>query len=360
MVNDESRFSTIRGIAESIVALPYQLGYRPERSLVMVCLDLHVRRGSGPTGVVSLTARADLDPPGGDPAVLESLSLALHRAAPDAVLLIAYEDDSDDATSLLWQAQQMALREGVQVDRAVRVREGSWRPLAEPDGSVPRWHRLPAPGDVPVVADYVLSGRSPWSVRSDLARLFEPTRPLLCAAVAEEARRRIGTSEVDAEAAMGLLAEVLRSAGQSLPTLAVGTVTDLVLALHDVHLRDAVLARTAPGTMRLSEVPREHAGVVLRLLPQGHEVDTVRCQRLAMLAATVPAPLAAPLLTVCGYLAWSDGDGTMANLAVERALGCDPDYSLARLLDQALLHAVRPPRTRGAEARRGRPPRPAA
>lgn len=328
------------------MALPYHLGYRPQRSLVMVCLEHHARRGSAALGAVQLVARADLDPPGGPPAVLEALRVALDQASPDVVVLIAFEDAELDATPLLVQAQELAVRQGALVDRAVRVRDGAWCPVVGPGEPAAPWQTLPADADVPVVADYVLSGRSPLADRASLDRLFDSGRPLLRRVVTAEITRRgrTGGGCVDPETAMQLLGRVLRAEGLQLPELPAVAVTDIAMGLHEVLLRDAVLARTAPGLMRLSDLPRDLVERAVRHLPVIEEVDQAACARLAVLSSHLPDWAAPPLLTVCGYLAWWSGDGAMANVAVAKALACDPDYSMALLVDRVLQHAMPPPR----------------
>lgn len=57
--------------------------------------------------------------------------------------------------------------------------------------------------------------------------------------------------------------------------------------------------------------------------------------------------LVAPIATLLAWCAWRSGDGVLAGIALERALGADPDYSLARLLMQALACGV-PPESIGA------------
>lgn len=355
-------FSTVRGIAESIVALPYQLGYRPERSLVVICLDHHPGRPGRATGMVTMTARADLEPPGGQEVVLAAIDAALARARPEVVCFIAFEGPQDDTTDLLARVSDLAERRGAGVDRAVRVRDGSWIPLEEPDGTDPVWRALPADEDVPVVADYVLQGRSPLPTRSQLGDLLRTSRPLLTSAVGAEIARRLTAAPPgsglsgDEEVALSVLASVLSMPGEELPDITTAGFVDLVSVSFDVLLRDAVLARLAPGVMRLSDAPPRAAELVVRMLPVLEHTDDHACRRLARLAALVPPPWATPLLTVCGYLSWWGGDGTLANLAIERALALDPHYSLAALVDQALQKAMPPPWRAGGHRRQHGPP----
>lgn len=346
----------VRGIAETIVTLPYQLGYQPARSVVMVCLEQHPSRRS--TGQVQLVARADLDPPGGPPGVLAALSVALDQTRPDVVVLIAFEDARDDATLLLHQACELAEAHGALVDQSVRVRDGKWFPVLTPDGSAPSWQPLPDPADVPVVADLVLNGCNPVVQRADLERLFDSCRPLLRRVVTAELASRLATGRgcADPDTALLLLGDVLRADGTDPPELSGAVLADLALQMHDVLLRDAVLARLAPGVLRLSDLPAEYAQRVVRCLPGHESVDPAACERLAVLSSHLPRAVAAPLLTLCGYLAWWTGAGTLANLAIDRALKGDPDYSMARLVDQVLQQAIRPPRgARGSHPRRAGP-----
>jgi hypothetical protein len=55
-----------------------------------------------------------------------------------------------------------------------------------------------------------------------------------------------------------------------------------------------------------------------------------------------PPSYAAAPATLLAYVAWQQGFGALANIAVQRAVADDPDYSLARLIDQALANGLDP------------------
>jgi hypothetical protein len=55
-----------------------------------------------------------------------------------------------------------------------------------------------------------------------------------------------------------------------------------------------------------------------------------------------PAPLDAAPATLLAVSAWLRGDGAMAAVALDRALGSDEDYQLAHLLRSALAACMRP------------------
>jgi len=56
----------------------------------------------------------------------------------------------------------------------------------------------------------------------------------------------------------------------------------------------------------------------------------------------VPPPYDAPVCTMLSWFAYADGDGTIANIALDRALASDPEYSLANLIADGLFRQVPP------------------
>ena len=86
----------------------------------------------------------------------------------------------------------------------------------------------------------------------------------------------------------------------------------LALVLEDLPVRDDAWARMDP----------EHNEAHLRLW-----ADVTRLAQPGYVAA--PAALLA-------FTAWQSGSGALANIALDRALADQPDYSMARLLRQAL------------------------
>jgi Domain of unknown function (DUF4192) len=70
--------------------------------------------------------------------------------------------------------------------------------------------------------------------------------------------------------------------------------------------------------------------------------------------------LVAPAATLLAFAAWRDGNGPLAGVALERALASEPQYSLAHLIQDAMLRGLpgstlgRWPSQRDLRARRGR------
>jgi uncharacterized protein DUF4192 len=95
-------------------------------------------------------------------------------------------------------------------------------------------------------------------------------------------------------------------------------VARLTMALRDLRVRDDAWARMDP----------EHRAAHLRLW-----ADVTR--RAQPGYVTAPAALLA-------FCAWQDGNGALANVALDRALADDPDYSMAQLLRQTLAAGAPP------------------
>jgi hypothetical protein len=129
--------------------------------------------------------------------------------------------------------------------------------------------------------------------------------------------------------------------------------------LHDV------LDRYAEG--RTSLQPDEAARLVLAVVdvPLRDEVCGMATGRYAAelrsllhdLTRRALPPEDAPVVTTLAAVAYAQGDGVVAGIALDRALASDPDYSLARLLMRGLQSGADPSLLRQAfapDARRAR------
>jgi hypothetical protein len=96
----------------------------------------------------------------------------------------------------------------------------------------------------------------------------------------------------------------------------------LLVGLVNLAVRDDAWARMVP----------EHREAHLRLW-----ADLVRRAS----GPWLPAPA-----SLLAFTAWQAGDGTLANVALDRALDADPDYSMARLLREILAAGVPPAQAR--------------
>ena len=88
----------------------------------------------------------------------------------------------------------------------------------------------------------------------------------------------------------------------------------------------------------LSDI-RTRDGVLRRILDQADQRESVALG-LVQLFSVTPARYRAAVSTVLAGAIWLDGNQEMTRYAIDIALEEDPEYSLARLLDTALVHGV--------------------
>lgn len=396
----------LRGAADIITVLPYHLGYRPDDSLVVVCL----------TGNrIGMVGRIDLPPDDVDP-ILVTLELlpVVSRERPDAVVLIGFESrfgGSEPASVAMRDAIRSA---GIAVADRLRVRDGRWWSLDCPGDCCPAdGEPVPADDEVPAVADYVLRGRHPAPSRADLTDLLahrpDTAQDTRCAAFVHD----LGLAQRSRTTLLRRRRRMLRHWGRVLdPTVsgldAVGAPPPAgdeawawaVVSLLDVAVRDLLIAWLCPGTLDLEVFPASLRRMAAAELPSrsallggaaqgrgqggdaglgvaapgggqgdahdgdaghadGHEdghddgrgdgpedddgaAGAALVERLATVCRAAPPELSPGPLTVLAHVVWWQGDGALARTALDLALSVDPDYRLAVLLERMVDVAARP------------------
>lgn len=373
--------TTVRGPADVIGLLPYQLGYHPHDAVVAVSVS--DRR-------LGMIARVDLPAEEHRDEAAAHLVEPLDREGAEGVVLIGYETVAGASVPMLDALDRACSTAGIEVMDVITVCDDHWRSLrcAQPCCDPPGRPVADAT-TIPAVSEYVGLGVAPLPDRAALERLLA-TDPDTTEVASALARLRAswpdatgttgaggGPDRVD-DVGMGgrsvppdegARRRRVRSAWRRLCDLGDGAVTveDLstddvaVLAdsLDDVAWRDAVVARLCPGTLSLDELPPGTARAVVTAIAtrpwceggdeRARAVAGRRLlTRLAATARRVPTQAAPPFLTVYANLAWWCGDGSMARVALDRALEIDPDYRLAQLLGRLVELAIRPSRARPA------------
>ncbi|HEY7717350.1 MAG TPA: DUF4192 domain-containing protein [Pedococcus sp.] len=350
----------LRGPADLLAALPYQLGYHPDDAIVVVSLRQRA---------VGLVQRLDLPPEEHLAEACDALLPALERDCPDAVLLVGYEREPGSSLTVLDAVRDACdLADLEVVDRLV-VRDGRWyAPDCESGCCPPDGAPLPTAADTPAVADFVGLEVAPLRDRAAVgAQLDRDERRAAEVADALGAGAAFGLAPVgsgprshraaraDRERWLATWAVVGDVSASRPPVdgLAPDEVAALARSLRDVELRDAVIAWLCPGTLPVDTLGEDLAGLVRRALPPavwGEERPSElsaraarRLQaRLVELCRAMPTGEAAPMLTVLANLTWWMGDGTLTREALGRALALEPDYRLARLLARMVDLALRP------------------
>ncbi len=334
---------TLRGPRDVLAVLPYQLGYHPSDSVVVIALH---------GGQVGLVARADLPPAGQEEVAVAALLPPLLRDPPDVVMLVGYEDDPGSSLAVLSLLGAALDEAGVRLADAVVVRDGRWfGTTCDEQCCPPEGQRLPDPAEIPAVAAFVHAERAPLADRGDLAGLvagdLDACAGVAAAVAALRARRAAGRPLRRPVRVWGRIAAIGEDR-MSVGDIAVADVAAACCSLRDLEWRDALIAWLAPGTMPLDGLGRDVVRAVRRTVPRPPvtTVASTRLQaRLAELCRRVPdecADEAAAVCTLAGCVMWSFGQGALAREAVDRALRLRPGHRLARLLERMLDLGVRP------------------
>ncbi|KRE41046.1 DUF4192 domain-containing protein [Knoellia sp. Soil729] len=325
----------MRNTADLVALLPHLLGYHPSNALVLVCLR---------EGRICLTAHQPLPPTREIHPALCDLLAGMAKADPEGVIIVGYEVARAAATAINLAAKACS-EVGVRVHDRILVTSEGWQSLDTGEASTTAGSTSAA------IAELVAAGVAPLASREALAAVLEPTGD--AAKVARHIARY--TARRDDEdllelfcSAWPVVLDVRDGAGQVASKIAARA----VLAVHDVTVRDLLVARLTPGTIDPDDVPGTMGGAIRSLPSPAWANDTgwdlVRTQsrlqdRLVRLCAMTPDSHAAPPLTVLATWAWWRGDGALSRVAVDRALRCQPDYRLALLLEKMLDLAI-PPR----------------
>lgn len=204
-----------------------------------------------------------------------------------------------------------------------RPRRGRPRPPAPFVRPVPDSGRLSDPAISSVALERaVTSGRSVLPTRSALVEALAPGPH--CDSACCRPRQPVvppappGTRERDgARRVIECLERIAGVRGGGV-TLECAEVNALAEALCSVHTRDLLLALSATAL-------RDAAEVLWLRLTRG-----------------LTGRAGAAAATLLAHLHYIRGEGAFALVAVQRALELDPEYNLARLIDSALAHGMRP------------------
>lgn len=341
--------------ADLVAAVPYLVGFVPTRSLVLLSLRGERRR-------FGVTARVDLPGPRGPATVAElaaTICEAVLRDRPREVLALVYDEQGWDAVAQPWRH----LVDAIQAELGPRVAlrhplyvTGTryWGYTCHVAACCPP-HGMPvqdAATTSAVAAAYVLEGRSPATSRGVLVRRLAVRDPARAAQVLASVTAELaGGGRVrghSGAAARAQQAEHLRRfdavAGRYVeggPPITAAEAVALLVALHDVGLRDVVVVRWTRWALAVSEArpvrtPRHDPD------PADEQVQHGVTRLLTDLSTSVDGEPALTPLTLLAMHSWSCGDGAQAGVALDRALAIDDRHRLARLVDTLLRSGVAP------------------
>jgi len=303
------------------IAIPMLLGYHPEESLVVSCIR-------GPA--VDLTMRFDLDdlPLAAD--LADELARRIEIARADVTFVAVFTDQRPGSGVLPYDAlvEQLYADGRLRVADAVLVSGRRWWAYLCSDLACCPVGGRPLDDSSEVAtslsAAFALAGSSVLAGRDELARSIGFDVSLDAAAADRRLRRAAKRATALAQpqrlAELRTLVDTLVERFDDPRAEATDAeVASLAGLLHDVTARDDLLVQAVSP-------PRRAA--ILRVLRVA-----VRC---------IPPPHDAPLCTALAWFSYADGDGTTANIALDRALASTPDYSLALLIEASLERQVPP------------------
>ncbi len=316
----------LRSPADLLAILPYLLGFHPTDSLVAVGF-------AGPT-LIFLT-RIDLPEPASAESTESPQELLSHvadlirRQGADHAVVIGY-GELDAVDPLLCSASDVFARYGLPVGDVLRVTGARyWSYLCADTACCP-------PEGVPfevessaVAATATVAGLVALPNRQALESVVAPVTGEARAAMRRATRRAVirldaRLSGPDPETtrralvAEGrrLLSEVINQYREDGQLPGDQTVAWLSVLLFFTEVRDEAWYQLDPAML---------------------ETDIALWTDLTR---RIQPHLVAPAASVLGYLAWRAGRGSLASVAIQRALQADPEYQLALLISNALRYGI--------------------
>lgn len=315
---------TARSPEDLLALVPIVLGFVPQDSVVM--LTFGAQR--------TFHARVDLPVREADVAeVVQALLEPARRHLVRRVVFVLYAADARAARTVARPLVDAFEGAGVEVIDVLRADGDRWFTVLGRRQGVPLCGVAYDVSAHPFAAEAVLDGRVTHASREGLADTLRPD-PDRVAAMAAALAALPARSARDPDGGTG------GTGGDSGDG---GGVDELVWARHLVA--DHATSGTAPGDADLARLlvglrdPLVRDAAWLVMTPDtardqvGLWTDVVRRSPLEVRAA--PAAL-------LGFAAWLSGQGALAWCAIDRCREADPDYVLAGLLAELLVHAVPP------------------
>jgi Domain of unknown function (DUF4192) len=305
--------------SDLVAVTPMLLGFTPRNSVIVLCLHNGRRR-------LGLVLRFDLTTAERRSDFASEVADRVALEGADEVFLVIF---TDTAPGQVWLphgglvGDLESWLDDVIIDTLL-VHQGRWWSYYRPDSDgVPFDETTPVATAVSAAA--VLSGRGMLPDREAVVAsvALELTQQQQRAMVEriERRLRRDGERALVARriAVRTLVDRLLEVLADPRGELSDGEIADFVALVQDVVVRDEVLVRGADSEHR----------------------DSLRVLLTAVLRRT-PPHFDAPVATSLAWIAYASGDGIIANVALDRALASEPNYSLAQLVADSL-HRQLPP-----------------
>ena len=310
---------TLTSAHDLITAVPFLIGFHPTNSIVLISVK---------DGAIGVAMRIDL------PTTISSdeIDLLAHhfiRDEAEAALLVAYiPEGRSDGDSLLISLGAGLIRNGIEIQESLIISEGRYRSIICRDNSCcpPAGKALPTIENSAIAAEHVVAGiPMPYSdiselidsIAADPISLTKSWTSLVSNFKVDEDSPEIGALRRDGVESMDLLLDEFRIGRGPTDQMLVARV---IGRMADVQVRDYAMGVHQEDTYDLYfAMWRE----LLRLAPIG---------------------LVAPIACIVAAMAYENGDGALAQRALDRAIADDASYPLAALL-RRVFNAGWPPQS---------------
>ncbi len=308
-----------------LAAVPHLLGFPPRESVVLVGL---ADDGSGRESI-RITQRFDTPSEAltdSDLAEVAEAAVAPMRASGSTTVIVAVFGDQNPAHAGLLPSTRLVDGLVDQLDES-----GMWvKDVLYTDGAS-RWSYGCETASCCPIEGTPISDELRTMIAAEFAvtgAAMAPSRQVLVDEVASDPARvgevavHLGATQVgDADVEAWRDAAIEQIAGlRSNPSPPPQTLAHVLAGLSDIRVRDTALWElTHDGTGRAEVISA--LTMAVRSAPQGH---------------------VAPAATALAIQHWTHGDGARANACLDRAVGDDPEYSLAQMVGTAIGRGLPP------------------
>jgi hypothetical protein len=310
---------TLTSAHDLITAVPFLIGFHPTDSIVLISVK---------NGAIGVAMRIDL------PTTINSdeIDLLAHhfiRDEAEAALLVAYMPAArNDGDSLLISLGAGLIRNGIEIHESLLISGGRYRSIIcrDPHCCPPTGKALPTIEDSAIAAEHVVAGiPMPYgdiselidSIAADPISLTKSWSTAVNNFKIDEDSPEVAALRRDGVESMELLLDEFRIGRGPTDEMLVARV---IGRMSDVQVRDYAMGVHQEDTYDLYfAMWRE----LLRLAPLG---------------------VVAPIACIVAAMAYENGDGALAQRALDRAIADDPSYPLAALL-RRVFNAGWPPQS---------------
>ena len=310
----------IDGPANLLATVPYLLGFNPEKSLVIVAV-----KGQHDQVVVSMT----LDLPDKiddlDANFMNNLKETLKRSGADGLVAIFYVETNPQKLQSISDLLMTEISSEFHVRDILWVCDYKWASYLCSDQSCCPQEGRELEIDKPSMAqtELVLAGRSVAPKKSDLKDFLESTtvNQELIPYLSQFARQKAKAEHSKTLEKWESTQFKFLTSKKAIQDLDLKLSARLLFGLTDIPIRDALLAHH----IELAQINEDPNQYLFQL-----------AQNWAQVAKISPNTFRSPICTCIAVFMWQAGEGILARSAIEFALAQDPQFHLAKLINNAL------------------------